>query len=730
MAMRLTSKLSQVTFSGPALTGIRNQSTALKGLRADWAAYNAVTRTAQGRAKATATQMTAHREAASKLSATLKSSASVLGRTTFGVAGLAVATSGLGEQIGLTNTVSLGLMGTMAGPYGAAIGSAVGLTMDMAQAQGAVADQLARVHTAVAAGDLETAVASLKALKDTQRDINSVDGLGDFFGDIGQSGGASLLQGLGTISVDGLKEAEAEVARLKKEFADNAPMRAMASAIAANQIAARGTASQFIGLGKSLSDSKTGLRGWIHELEAQARALTQFGNNAAIAAQKGLRDGLVKELQAAGPAGALRMKQLADGTAGEIRRANTAWMAGRRAIQAYSDAVAGVPPGKTTKITEVGAAQARARIGLMKNEIRTTKDRIVHMDEKGAAAARARIAQLRAAINALHDRTINITTVYSKRNSQSGRGPAGVTAQVDEGARGMLWHGGVRHYARGDVANRHQPEIAPGSRNWRVWGEEETQGESYIPHANDDRRPRARTLTEQTVAILGGDPNSIEWYARGGHRGGKGGGGGGKHVNHHLMALKDALERNTKAVDMQTAVRDTVVQKRGELASTVRDSFTSDLFGETNAWAPGGGGGSALGILKADIAKANAYKGAVYNLKKAGLDGDALASITDLNKAQAVLSLGKSGIGQFESLFNQRASAASQAGAYAGTAAYAAQQVAANKILTAQLAEARKLTAEIRHMRHQNKGHAKEVGDHVAKGVNKAATAGKRGRRT
>lgn len=56
--------------------------------------------------------------------------------------------------------------------------------------------------------------------------------------------------------------------------------------------------------------------------------------------------------------------------------------------------------------------------------------------------------------------------------------------------------------AEGDIANGHHPEIARGGA-MRVWAEPETMGESYIPHANDHRRPRAINLWEQTGRVLG-----------------------------------------------------------------------------------------------------------------------------------------------------------------------------------------------------------------------------------
>lgn len=114
------------------------------------------------------------------------------------------------------------------------------------------------------------------------------------------------------------------------------------AAIQEQRDAARQTAQSFVGLGDSLSDSKTTLDEWIRDLEKQAAALRDFRINAQQAAKKGLDEGLIASLQAAGPAGALRLKQLADASEREIRRANAAWRGGQREVDAYTNAIGGV----------------------------------------------------------------------------------------------------------------------------------------------------------------------------------------------------------------------------------------------------------------------------------------------------------------------------------------------------------------------------------------------------
>lgn len=68
-------------------------------------------------------------------------------------------------------------------------------------------------------------------------------------------------------------------------------------------------------------------------------------------------------------------------------------------------------------------------------------------------------------------------------------------------------------YATGgmDRPNGHMPEFA-GPGPTRIWREPETGGESYIPHANDSRRPRARAIAERTVNLFGGE---VQWHAMG-----------------------------------------------------------------------------------------------------------------------------------------------------------------------------------------------------------------------
>ena len=116
-----------------------------------------------------------------------------------------------------------------------------------------------------------------------------------------------------------------------------------AEALEKSRKEARATATEFFGLGEKVDNAKVSLGEWIRDLEKQAQALRDFQKNAEEAGRKGVDQGLIQKLEQAGPAGALRMRQLANATEEQIRRVNRAWRSGEGAVDGYTDAVGGVP---------------------------------------------------------------------------------------------------------------------------------------------------------------------------------------------------------------------------------------------------------------------------------------------------------------------------------------------------------------------------------------------------
>ncbi|MFF2168151.1 hypothetical protein ACFVWP_46975 [Streptomyces sp. NPDC058175] len=100
--------------------------------------------------------------------------------------------------------------------------------------------------------------------------------------------------------------------------------------------------------------------------------------------------------------------------------------------------------------------------------------------------------------------TSYINVAYRKLNNASPTFKQANGGVMDFYAAGGFSTGGERHVA----------QIAPAG-SWRVWAEDETGGESYIPLSRT-KRPRSRKIAEETVRRLGGDPSGIAWYADGG----------------------------------------------------------------------------------------------------------------------------------------------------------------------------------------------------------------------
>lgn len=146
--------------------------------------------------------------------------------------------------------------------------------------------------------------------------------------------------------------------------------RTRAEMVAARQ-SARETARGFITLGDALDDSSKSFGDWLRQLEVQAQALRDFTRNARTAAERGLNQGLIKSLNEAGPAGAMRMRQLANATDAEIGRANKAWRDGQQAIRDYVNMQ--VPPKKL----RVESGQAFDAIAALKVALKNIPDESV-----------------------------------------------------------------------------------------------------------------------------------------------------------------------------------------------------------------------------------------------------------------------------------------------------------------------------------------------------------------
>ncbi|KFG02754.1 hypothetical protein IQ62_00165, partial [Streptomyces scabiei] len=191
-------------------------------------------------------------------------------------------------------------------------------------------------------------------------------------------------------------------------------------------------------------------------------------------------------------------------------------------LQTVQDKVASTK-GKTITMKAPTAA-AREQLEMLGFKIRDTKGKNVVITAP-TGTPQANVAALAGAINGLQNRNITITTRHVTINETVNKTASSLAdalrkqaknARADGGvfdyyAEGGIQRGGVRRFAKG--SENHVAQIARGG-SWRVWAEDETEGEGYVPFARS-KRVRSRAITEQIVGRLGGDPASIQWNADG-----------------------------------------------------------------------------------------------------------------------------------------------------------------------------------------------------------------------
>jgi TP901 family phage tail tape measure protein len=167
--------------------------------------------------------------------------------------------------------------------------------------------------------------------------------------------------------------------------------------------------------------------------------------------------------------------------------------------------------GKTLSI-KAPTGEARQNLEALGFKIKNTKGKTVTITvPTGNATYNARIIQN--AIDNIHGKTVGVYLSY--RATKADKDANGVPDHVQAPqARGSV----LDFYANGGTNRRgirenHTAQIAPAGA-WRVWAEDETGGEAYIPLAAS-KRGRSRAIAEQTISRLGGDPRSVQWNADG-----------------------------------------------------------------------------------------------------------------------------------------------------------------------------------------------------------------------
>lgn len=154
----------------------------------------------------------------------LKASMAGIGKGAALVGAVGVASSGAADGIGLQNTAMLGLAGTMAGPWGAAAGAAVGLVLDFKAAQ-AEAAASAKDFAATLDSQTGSITESSKAFAVGKLDADQIERMRDLGLNIGEVSEA-LAGGSKTWDTyyDSLTSTQKAMLRTKEGFFDWSPL--------------------------------------------------------------------------------------------------------------------------------------------------------------------------------------------------------------------------------------------------------------------------------------------------------------------------------------------------------------------------------------------------------------------------------------------------------------------------------------------------------------------------
>jgi TP901 family phage tail tape measure protein len=405
-------------------------------------------------------------------------------------------------------------------------------------------------------------------------------------------------------------------------------MEAQAKALREAREAAYETASSFVNLGDGVDDAKVSLNEWIRQLANQADALNNFMNNAKTASKRGLRDGLIEDLQAAGSQGALRMKQLANATDEEIARANRAWKRGQDAMERYVDFK--VPPKKI----DVDNGPALGAIADLERRLRLIRDEDVFINV----------------------RRIGATTLGPRLEADGGY-IAGPGTATSDSIPAYLSNG----------------EYVIKAAAVAKYGTHMFDSLNAMHFADGGKADRKRTASGGVFVA-----------------------DGTAALEESIRRLTDVQESQTEAVERDIATRDEWAAKMADVAKGTISGFNTGLFDKSGSpWAAGAGGGAVFNLTK-DIAGLNERSGLQSQLAAMGLSGDALAALLGEGSNADISGLIASGqVGQYASLYEQRAALQGSVGAAAGSQAYGAQYAAADKAAQASLAEQQKTNVQL-----------------------------------
>lgn len=443
-------------------------------------------------------------------------------------AAFGLAMTDVDEQLGVQNTLMGASIGLLAGPWGAAVGAGVGALMDFADSNDYTSDEVAQLtdtlekQTGAITNDTREWVAN-KLEKEGSLELARDLGLNlDLVTDAALGNAKSLAEaksqldlfltsgGAGGDQVENFANAD-KAYQLLEILGDTN------GALAEGQEKQRRLAEAVYGTETAFGRAESAVEHFHNEVEALNAFLER---RSSLRDYEAALDTFTEDLEKNGDA---------FGRNTEAGRANQANLDN---ILKTTIAVAQQLRGSAR---QEFLTQARADVREMREQGLLTEQQMDRLLEKFRRLDRVDVKPKVSAD--VSDFMRDIRDVASMLNILDGTvvEPTIRVNRSGAGGQGRGYDGYAAGGFVGDTANAHPPMIAAGAAPVRVWAEPETKGESYIPHANDWRRPRAKSILEQTASLFGG---AVQWNAAGSFAPARGAasGGGGESMDYDRLA--------------------------------------------------------------------------------------------------------------------------------------------------------------------------------------------------